>query len=345
MDRRAFLVGAAAAVLPAQIVQAQEGGRIRIAFLGASHPHAGGKVNVVAESPDWELVGIYEPDSSVMARYARRGVKELTRAQVLEDHSIPVVAVESDIPEHASLGLAALEAGKHIHLEKQPATNLEDLRRVLDLAERKDLIVQIGYMWRYNPAVNAALEAARAGWLGEIFFVRGSMNTDVNSASRKMYKRFQGGQLFDLGGHMIDPIVRLMGRPEKVTPFLHCDGPANDGLQDNTMAVFEWRKALGTYATASMHPRFMPYRTLEFVGTLGTAVVEPLEPPSLLMDLSAAAGPYKAGRQTLAYEYKRYVDDFKELAAVVRGERKFPVTGVQDILVQETLLRASGALV
>jgi predicted dehydrogenase len=327
------------------MVQAQTGGRIRIAFLGASHPHAGGKVNVALNSPDWELVGIYEPDSSVMARYAQKGVKELTKAQVLEDHSIPVVAVESDIPEHAPLGLEAIEAGKHIHLEKQPATNLETLRAVLDLAERKGLIVQIGYMWRYNPAVNAALEAARAGWLGEIFFVRGSMNTNVDEASRLMYKRFQGGQIFDLGGHMIDPMVRLMGRPEKVTPFLHHDGPVNDGLADNTMAVFEWPKALGTFATASMDPRSGSHRTLEFVGTLGTAVVEPLEPPSLLIDLSAPAGPYKAGRQTFSYEYTRYVDDFKDLAAIVRGERKFPITGVEDILIQETLLRASGALV
>jgi hypothetical protein len=39
------------------------------------------------------------------------------------------------------------------------------------------------------------------------------------------------------------------------------------------------------------------------------------------------------------------VDDIKELAALVRGERKYPITRVEEILVQETLLRASGALV
>jgi hypothetical protein len=88
-----------------------------------------------------------------------------------------------------------------------------------------------------------------------------------------------------------------------------------------------------------------PYRTLEFVGTLGTAVVLPVEPPSLHIDLSADAGPYKAGPQTLLYQYRRYVDDFVELAAVVRGERKLPVNREQDLLVQETLLRASGAAV
>lgn len=338
MNRRAFVVGSAAA-----LAQAQERSRIRIAFLGASHPHASAKVAITAKSPDWDLVGVWEPDAAVMARYARNGVKSLTKVQVLGDSSIPVIAVDSDIPEHAPLALEALQAGKHIHLEKQPATNLEDLRKVLDLAASKRLVVQIGYMWRHNPAVIAAMEAAKAGWLGQIFFVRGTMDTDVGEASRQEYKRFKGGQMFDLGGHMIDPMVRLMGRPERVTPFLRRDGPANDGLQDNTLAVFEWQRAMGSYATASMHPRHSQYRALEFAGTLGTAVVRPLEPPSLIMDVSAAVGPYKAGPQTLSYQYTRYVADFEELAAVVRGERKLTITGETELLVQETLLRASGA--
>jgi hypothetical protein len=58
--------------------------------------------------------------------------------------------------------------------------------------------------------------------------------------------------------------------------------------------------------------------------------------------LNAASGPYQAGAQTLSYSYTRYVDDFVELAAAVRGERKLPITPEEDLLVQETLLRASG---
>ncbi len=344
MNRRSFVVGAAAAFAQAQ-PQAQPGSRVRIAFLGASHPHASAKVAITAKSADWDLVGVWEPDSAVMARYARNGVKSLAKSQILDDSSIPVVVVDSDIPEHASLGLEALKVGKHIHLEKQPATNLEGLRQVLDLAARKQLVVQIGYMWRHNPAINAALEAARAGWLGQIFFVRGTMDTEIDEASRRLYKRFKGGQMFDLGGHMIDPMVRLMGRPERVTPFLRHDGPPDDGLQDNTLAVFEWQRAMGSYETASMHPRHSRYRALEFTGTLGTAVVRPVEPPSLIMDLSSDNGPYKAGPQTLSYQYTRYVADFQELAAVVRGERKLGINHDTELLVQETLLRASGVAV
>jgi predicted dehydrogenase len=108
------------------------------------------------------------------------------------------------------------------------------------------------------------------------------------------------------------------------------------------MAVFEWRKAIATVRTASMHPRAFPHRMLLITGTEGTAAVHPIEPPTLHVDLSSAAGPYKAGPQTLTFPYRRYVDDFVELAAAVRGESKLRVTPEEDLIVEETLLRASG---
>ncbi len=320
----------------------QAGPRIRIAFLGASHPHAAPKVFIAQKSPDWDLAGVWEPDAAAMARYAKAGIPALTRAQILDDSSIAVVAVESDVPDHAADAKAALDAGKHIHWEKQPAVDMQEFRAALDAAARRNLLFQIGYMWRHNPGINAALEAARAGWLGEIVFVRGTMNTQIGAEMRRAEARFPGGQMFDLAGHMLDPMVRLMGRPERVTPFLRRSGLHDDGLMDNTLAVLEWRRALGTFSSASMQPRHGSYRTLELVGTQGTAVVRPIEPPSLHIDLSAASGPYRAGPQTLSYSYTRYVDDFVELAAAVRGERKLAVTPAEDLLVQETLLRASG---
>ena len=346
MKRREFVFGAPG------MAAAQSGRRIRIAFLGGGHGHGGAKVALAQRSPDWELAGIYEPDPAVMARYERMGVPALTRAQVLKDPSIEVVGVEGWVWDLAAYAKAALESGKHIHLDKPPAASMADMRAILDLAARRNRLVQVGYMWRYNPAVNLALEAARAGWLGDIFQIRGLINTTIDPPERRKLARFKGGQMFELGGHVIDPIVRLMGRPERVTCYLRHDyRELDDGLADNTMAVFEWRGAIGTITTASMHHEqpgtrgntaALPYRAFEFYGTRGAAVVRPVEPPSLHMDLSVAAGPYKAGPQTQSFAYGRYVDDFAELAAAVRGERKLRVTPEEDLLVEESLLRASG---
>ncbi len=347
MNRREFVLGGAAT-----LNGAQSGRRIRIAFLGGGHGHGAAKVALAQRSPDWELIGIYETDPMLRARFERMGVRLLTRAQVLEDPSIEVVGVEGWVWDLAPFAKAALEAGKHIHLDKPPAPSMADMRAILDLAARNKRLVQVGYMWRYNPAVNLALEAARAGWLGDIFQIRGLINTTIDAPERKKLARFKGGQMFELGGHVIDPIVRLMGRPERVTPYLRHDyRPLDDDLADNTMAVFEWRSAIGTVTTASMHHQLpggrgntatLPYRTFEFYGTKGAAVVRPIEPPSLHIDLTEGAGPYKAGQQTQSFSYSRYVDDFIELAAAVRGERKLRVTPEEDLLVEESLLRASG---
>jgi predicted dehydrogenase len=346
LRRRTFVLGAAAAA-------SAQRKPIRIAFLGGGHGHARAKVALAQKSPDWELVGICEPDPAVMAGYARMGVAPLSRAQILEDPSIAVVAVEGWVWELAELAEAAVEAGKHIHLDKPPAASLADFRAVLEAAERRQRLVQVGYMWRYNPAINGALEAARAGWLGDIFQVRGLINTTIPPEERRKLARFRGGQMFELGGHLIDPIVRLMGRPARVTPFLrHDHRELDDGLADNTVAVLEWERAIGTVATASMHfpdparrgnAGALPYRALELYGTRGAAVVRPIEGPATLhVDLTVAAGPYRAGPQTQTFAYTRYVDDFAELAAAVRGERSLRVRPEEDLLVEETLLRASG---
>jgi len=343
MKRREFVLGA---VVTSGAPRSAR--RIRIAFLGGGHGHGSAKVALAQKSPDWELVGICEPDPELAARYQRMGVRLLTRAQVLEDPSVEVIGVEGWVWDLAASAMAALEAGKHVHVDKPPAASMADMRAILNLAERHKRLVQVGYMWRYNPAVNLALEAARAGWLGEIFQVRGLINTTIDARERKKLARFKGGQMFELAGHLIDPIVRLMGRPERVTPFLRHDYSAiDDGLADNTMAVLEWRSAIGTVTTASMHHRSgnssaMTYRAFEFYGTKGAAVIRPIEPPVLHIDLVEAAGPYKAGPQSQSFTYGRYVDDFVELAAAVRGERKLRVTPEEDLLVEETLLRASG---
>jgi hypothetical protein len=61
----------------------------------------------------------------------------------------------------------------------------------------------------------------------------------------------------------------------------------------------------------------------------------------LQLDLVKASGLYKAGKQTVELPaYRRFVDDFKELAAAARGEKALSVSPKDDLLVQETLMRA-----
>jgi predicted dehydrogenase len=343
MNRRKFLSQSSAAALAigAQGIRPVANRRIRIAFLGGSHSHAFDKAKIVHSSPEYELAGVWEESAEVFKQYAELGIKPISRDEALRDESIAVIAVESDVKENAALGKMALEAGKHVHLEKPMAANLDISRQLVSLAERHRLLLQLGYMWRNHQGFKAALEAARQGWLGEVYLVRGMMNTLIAAARRPEWARFKGGQMFEQGGHLIDPIARLLGRPEKVTPFLRKHGRYDDTLMDNTIAVLEYPRAMALVQSSTLQPGAGSHRAFEIQGTNGTAVLRPIEPATMQLDLAREAGPYKAGKQTISLPvYRRYQEDFVELAAALRGEKPLSVSLQEEMVVQETLLRA-----
>ena len=72
-------------------------------------------------------------------------------------------------------------------------------------------------------------------------------------------------------------------------------------------------------------------------------MVRPIQPPALEIDLAKAAGPYRAGQQTVEMPvYKRYVADLVEFAEAIRGVRPIPIKLEDEITVQQALLAASG---
>lgn len=340
MKRRAFL----AAGMAAQIATARVPGRpVRIAFLGASHSHGDGKIQVAARSGEFEIAGLWDSDPSVCSLYEAQGIPTTRPEDLLDDPSIEVIAVEGPVRDHARDGLRVVQAGKHLHLEKPPALDVESLRTILNTASAKGLVVQQGYMWRYHPGINRMLEAARQGWLGDIHLVQAAMHKTLSGEARGDWAQFRGGQMFELGPHVIDPLVRLLGRPNRVTPFLKKHGEFDDHLADNTVAIFEFSGAIGLVTGAALSANGSRYRSFEIHGTRGVATLRPIEPPSLVVDLVESAGPYPKGRTEVSLPpYERYVGDMAALAAAVRGDEPLHVSFHEDIVVQEALLKASG---
>jgi predicted dehydrogenase len=342
LPRRQFLAAGLAVTglaLGAKRMGAAESPRkLAVGFLGTAHSHFREKHKVVLESPDWRLVGLCEDDETIRAK-GPLGARWLSPEPLFAEAE--VIVVESAVQHHARDAKRALLAGKHVHVEKPPADSLDGFRELLQLAAAKQRLLQVGYMWRYHPGLNAALEAARNGWLGDVYLVRATMNTQAGAEQRREWARFRGGAMFEQGCHLIDPLVRLLGRPLKVSPHLKHSAAADDALVDNTVAVFEFPRTLGIVTSAPLQPNAGPQRFFEVLGTNGTARVQPLEPPALVIDLAKAAGPYTAGKQEVKLPaYRRYVDEFAALAAAIRAGQKLPFSAEEELLVQEALLRA-----
>jgi len=314
-----------------------------VGVLGAVHSHAAEKLRILRGSADWRLVGVCEDDAGVAARLREEGVPLISRQALLAHPEIKVIVVESAVRDHARDARDALRAGKHVHLEKPPAVHLRDLLELVELARKSELLVEVGYMWRYHPGICRAMEAARAGWLGEVYLVKAQIGNQLAARRRPEWAEFRGGVMFELGCHLIDAMVRLLGPPVRVTPFLRRDGAFSDPLHDNTCAVLEWGRALGIITASTLQVNAQRHRALEIHGTNGCAVVNPLEPPRLTIELEKPAGPYAAGGQTIPLPaYRRYEDDFRELAAAVRGQARLRVSLEEEVQVQRALLAASG---
>ena len=65
--------------------------------------------------------------------------------------------------------------------------------------------------------------------------------------------------MFELGSHMIEAIVRLLGKPTKVTPFLFTHGRFNDSFIDNSVAIFEYPRAIASVYSAAFQQRYGIY--------------------------------------------------------------------------------------
>lgn len=323
--------------------------KIRAGLLDISHAHAIGKLRTIQSSPEYELVGVCEPNAEVQQQRKDeevfKGVRWLSEQELLGDDTVQVVAVEGHVQDNLALARRAVEAGKHVHLDKPAGESLEEFKALLDLVKQKNLLFQMGYQFRYNTGFELAMKVLNEGWLGEIFFVHGSIGSTINPESRKGLAFHSGGMMFELACHLIDTLVALLGRPQKVTPFLRHDAALDDQLADNTLAVFQFERAIAVLESAAMEVQAGQRRKLEICGTKGTVVVQPIEPPAVRLCLSQAHEGFQAGWQSVSVpNIPRYVRDFEELARCVRGEQEPSYSLEHDFIVQETLLRACGTL-
>lgn len=322
--------------------------KIKIGQIGTAHGHASGKMEVYRKSDDYEVVGIVEPNDTLRRAAERqaayRDVPWMTVEQLLNVPGLQAVAIETEPRHLLAHAETCIDAGKHIHLDKPAGESLLQFRRILDTAARSHRCVQMGYMYRYNPAVVLMKDLLRKGFLGDPFEVHCVMSKVVDPVNRLRHGEYAGGMMFELGCHLIDIVVDVLGTPETVTSYHQHAGPQQDTLQDNMLAVLAYPRALATVKSSGLEVDGGARRHFVVCGTEGTAHIEPLDSPKVIrLALSKERSKYRKGYQDVPVEgYERYVGDAADFAKVIRGEKMLDWSPMHDLAVQETVLKASG---
>jgi predicted dehydrogenase len=228
---------------------------IKIGQIGIGHNHGEAKMLAVRKFPElFEIVGFAEENERwIEKRGDLKGYKGLKRYSVDElIDKCDALLIETDVWDLTEIAQKCIDAGKHIHMDKPGSGTLEEYKHMLDTAKAKNLIVQLAYMYRYNPAVQKTFELIKLGKLGEIYSINAEMSTFHPENYKKWLTNFGGGIMYILGCHLIDLIVYIMGKPDKITTFLKHTNLDGIDFADNNLAVFEYEKALARVFVSSV---------------------------------------------------------------------------------------------
>ncbi len=143
--------------------------------------------------------------------------------RLVKRDDIDVIDITTPSNFHTEIGLAAAENKKHIFCEKPLALNTENARKMLEAAERNGVKHQVGFNYRFAPAILLAKRLIDAGKIGKVYHFRGNYLQDFLVDENfpliwRLDKSVAGsGSLGDLGAHVIDLARFLVGEITEVS--------------------------------------------------------------------------------------------------------------------------------
>jgi predicted dehydrogenase len=200
--------------------------KLRVGVIGVGWP---GQRHVEAyrKHPEVEVVAIADMNTEV-AESVRDGLGMDGRTKVFASHQellgeddVDAVSVCTPNYLHTPMVIDALDAGKHVLCEKPLASTLEGGMRIAERVAASDRVFMMGFNNRYRHDSRLLKSQIEAGRLGEIYYARtGWLRREFTLRERSWFTTREmsgGGPLIDLGVHVLDLTLWLMGNPRPVS--------------------------------------------------------------------------------------------------------------------------------
>ncbi|MEW9698800.1 Gfo/Idh/MocA family protein [Paenibacillus sp. SI8] len=250
---------------------------IRVGIIGSGNI---GNVHmeVLKQIPEAQIAAVtdvYAPLAE--ARAKEHGIEKVyaTTDKLLADSTIDAVVIAVSNEWHAPIAVQALEAGKHVLLEKPMALNLESAKQIVEAERKAGKVLMIPHQLRFESLSMQVKQQVEKGALGHIYHAKagwvrrkgipgwGTWFTQMDKSG--------GGPLIDLGVHMLDLSLYLMGNPKPVSVY------------GATYAEFGPRKkGIGSWGTPNWNGHYD-------VEDLATALIKLDNGATLSLDVSWAA--------------------------------------------------------
>jgi predicted dehydrogenase len=250
-----------------------ESPKLRVAVVGCGYwgPNL---IRNFVHCPNTSLVAVCDKDRDRLqkALSAYPSVESAMDINSLLDRDdVDAVAIATPIGTHASLGLAALRAGKHVLIEKPLAASVHDAKELVRAAEESRRVLMVDHTYVYSGPVQRIKQIVDAGEIGELYFIDsvrinlGLFQHDVNV-------------VWDLAPHDLSILDYLVGRmPKSLSAFGTCHADNHREIED----VAHLNLDFGGGLLASFHVNWLsPVKIRHFIlgGSRKSIVYNDLEP-------------------------------------------------------------------
>ena len=264
--------------------------KVGIVGTGIGRIHAGG----YKKCEDVEIKTICDVDSERAEKFAAEfDVKNICNdyKELMADDEIDAVSICTPNALHAPIAMAAFEAGKHVICEKPISTNAADARKMVETAKKSGKIFMMGFNNRFRGDTQLLKKCIENGDLGEIYYAKtgwlrrkgipgmgGWFTTKAMSG---------GGPLIDLGVHVLDLALWLMGNPKpvyvmgssyaKFGPEIAKKNGGTYDVEDLATGMVKLENGATVFVEASWASHVECERIYtQLIGTKGGAEVDPL---------------------------------------------------------------------
>jgi predicted dehydrogenase len=293
------------------------GGPIRVALFGYGRAGQTFHTPLIRSTPGFDLAVVVSSRPAHVRADLPRATVVATPADVWTDTSIELVVIATPTATHGELASAALDAGKHLVVDKPLAASLDAARRIGALAARTGRVLAAFQNRRWDGDFLALEEIVRAGALGEITHVESHFDR-YRPAVRDRWRERPGpgsGVWNDLGPHLADQALRLFGLPDAVSGSLaaHRRGAHTDDWAHVVLGYRRRAVLLHASMLSAAGPRFVVH------GSRGSWIKLGIDPQE--SELSAAMGVDAGGASPV--ESASFVDGTTRVetaTAIPRGD-------------------------
>ena len=205
---------------------------IRLCMIGAGRVGKNHSRAITRHVPGGEIVALVDPMVEVRAETAAEfGIDAQfdSLEQALEKTDFDAVIITTPPPTHQPISVLAAGYGKHVFLEKPMAISLEECDHILDVTHKNGVILQLGFMRRFDPEFVAAAQRIEAGEIGQPMMIKTNTHGPGLPPPWARDLRTSNGMLAEVNSHDWDTVRWLMGSNyERVyTEVANFKGPAN----------------------------------------------------------------------------------------------------------------------